>query len=261
MSCFVLVHGGMHGSWCWEKIVPRLGALGHRAITPDLPGMAAGDRTPPTSVTLAMQAETVAEAVDAAGEPVVLVGHSMGGIAISEAAERVPELLSGLVYLSAMLVPAGETMFGWVRHREQPFRGVGLSDDGALLVADPDRSPGVFYNTCGRDDVDRAVACLRPQPTKPGNEPLTVTTARFGSVPRAYVECLRDNAQPLAFQRFMQAALPCEPVFTLDTDHSPFFSAPDALTGHLVAAAVAFDRRAPISAAPIPDAMVAQPPA
>ena len=31
-------------------------------------------------------------------------------------------------------------------------------------------------------------------------------------------------------QRRMHGALPCERVFTLDTDHSPFFSAPDALS-------------------------------
>lgn len=239
MTCFVFVHGGMHGSWCWEKVVPRLEALGHRAIAPDLPGMAAGEPIPPKPVTLAMQAESVADAVRAAGEPVVLVGHSMGGIAISEAAERVPELLSRLVYLSAMLIPGGETMFGWVKHRKQAFTGVELSDDGALLLPNPARAAEVFYNSCGREDIDRAVARLRPQPTKPGQEPLTVTPERFGSVPRAYVECLRDNAQPLAFQRFMQAALPCDPVLTLDTDHSPFFCAPDALTDHLVAAAAA----------------------
>ena len=47
MAFFALMHGGAHGGWCWEEIVPRLEALGHRAVAPDLPfgdddGVAAG---------------------------------------------------------------------------------------------------------------------------------------------------------------------------------------------------------------------------
>lgn len=61
--------------------------------------------------------------------------------------------------------------------------------------------------------------------------PLQLSEDRFGRVPRAYIECLRDNAVPIALQRAMQADLPCGQVETLDTDHCPFFSAPDLLTG------------------------------
>jgi hypothetical protein len=52
-------------------------------------------------------------------------------------------------------------------------------------------------------------------------------------VPRAYIECTQDNAVPLALQRLMQADQPCTPVFTLETDHSPFYSAPDQLAACL----------------------------
>jgi hypothetical protein len=63
--------------------------------------------------------------------------------------------------------------------------------------------------------------------------PLRLTAERFGRVPRAYIETVYDNAVPLALQRAMQAALPCNPVVTLDTDHSPFYSAPGALADAL----------------------------
>jgi hypothetical protein len=50
-------------------------------------------------------------------------------------------------------------------------------------------------------------------------------------VPRAYIECLRDRAIPLELQRLMVAASPCR-VTSIDTDHSPLFSAREALCEH-----------------------------
>ena len=35
---FVLVHGAMHGAWCWEDVAARLVAKGHRVLVPELPG-------------------------------------------------------------------------------------------------------------------------------------------------------------------------------------------------------------------------------
>ena len=40
MATFILVHGAMHGGWCWERLVPLLEAQGHVAHAIDLPGSA-----------------------------------------------------------------------------------------------------------------------------------------------------------------------------------------------------------------------------
>jgi hypothetical protein len=68
---------------------------------------------------------------------------------------------------------------------------------------------------------------------------VTISDDRFGRVPRDYVKCLRDNAISLSAQRRMQAALPCRRTLTLDTDHSPFFSALHQLVTFLVGASSA----------------------
>ena len=70
---------------------------------------------------------------------------------------------------------------------------------------------------------------MRPEPLKPLVTPLRVTMERFGRIPRAYIECSQDRTITLGAQRRMQAALPCDPVLTLASDHSPFFSQPTAL--------------------------------
>ncbi len=89
MSTFVLVHGAWHGGWCWQLSAPMLEQVGHRVLTLDLPGLG-DDTTPVQNITLAAYSEAVARVVNAQPEPVILVGHSMGGVAITQAAELLP---------------------------------------------------------------------------------------------------------------------------------------------------------------------------
>jgi len=55
----VLVHGGLHGAWCWEHVLPLLREDGYTASAPDLPGMGQ-DRTPLPEVSLASTADFLA---------------------------------------------------------------------------------------------------------------------------------------------------------------------------------------------------------
>ena len=96
MSTYVLVHGSWHAAWCWYKIVPRLEQAGHRAIAIDLPGHGR-DGTPVGDVTMQHYVDAIGSAIDAAGEPVILVAHSRGGIAVTQAAEAHAERVRLLV--------------------------------------------------------------------------------------------------------------------------------------------------------------------
>lgn len=240
---YILVHGGLHGGWCWEHVVPLLEAAGHKVLAPDLPGMGA-DKTPLSSVTLASTADFVADLIRRQQEPVVLVGHSMAGPTISEAAERVPDRLLGLVYVAANLVPGGLSMAEAAGAMlDGVMSGVIPSDDGLSTTYESAAAFHSFYNTTDRREAERAIERLTPQPIAAVSEPLTVTAERFGRVPRAYIECLQDNAIPIDFQRRMQADLPCDPVITMDCDHSPFLCAPRELAQHLIAIERQFGER------------------
>jgi pimeloyl-ACP methyl ester carboxylesterase len=239
MATFLLIHGGAHTGRCWHAVVHRLVAAGHRALAPDLPGMGT-DRTPPQDVSLEMTGRFVADLARRQSGKTIVVGHSLGGLAISEAAEAAPEAIAGLVYVAAVLLPGGEAWMGkLMRDGELPER-LSLSEDGATLTVDPLLARELFYSGCDAADVQYALECLVPQPTRPMRDRLTVSSGRFGMVPRAYVETVHDKAFPLEIQRSQQAALPCRPVFTMHTGHSPFLQAPQELTAHLLAAASAF---------------------
>ncbi|HLY55217.1 MAG TPA: alpha/beta fold hydrolase [Stellaceae bacterium] len=237
MARFVLVHGACHGGWCWEKVVPLLIGMGHQAAAPDLPGMG-DDPTPQRQVTLALWADFVADIARNGRELAVLVGHSRGGTVISEAAERVPEHVLGLVYLTAALLPPGRPIMEALEGGTSSLTETATIDqEGIAMTLDPATARDAFYGHCDPADADRALARLCSEPLAPNTVPLTVTAARWGRVKRAYIECLDDRALTIETQRRMQAALPCDPVVSIDTDHSPFLSTPRQLAEHLVAIA------------------------
>jgi pimeloyl-ACP methyl ester carboxylesterase len=93
----------------------------------------------------------------------------------------------------------------------------------------------IFYGDCSDADIARAADRLVPQAMAMRRTPLPTTPARWGKVPRLYIHCLRDRALSIALQRRLVAAAPC-PTVELDTDHSPFYSAPDKLAELLAAA-------------------------
>ena len=227
---FVLIAGAWHGAWCWQKIVPLLEAQGHRVRTPELPATGA-DHSDPAAVSLESWARFVADAVGAEPEPVILVGHSRGGVIISRAAEIVPEKMRGLVYLSAYLLPAGGTLAESARADHDslvppnmvPAAGGITCNLRGSVVRD------ALFGLCADADYEYALTRMRPEPLKPLVTPLRVSEQRFGRVPRTYIECSQDRTITLAAQRRMQAALPCDPVLALASDHSPFFSQPAAL--------------------------------
>jgi pimeloyl-ACP methyl ester carboxylesterase len=222
---FVLIAGAWHGAWCWTKVTPLLEAQGHRVRTPELPATGA-DSTDPAGVTLELWARFVADVVTRETQPVTLVGHSRGGIVISRAAELVPDRLRRLVYLAAYLLPAGTSLADAARTDLEslvPPNMIPAADGHTCNLRAEVIRPALF-GQCTQADCEYALSRMTPEPLKPLVTRMKVTAPRFGSVPRAYIECLQDRTVTLAAQRRMQAELPCDPVLPIDSDHSPFLS-------------------------------------
>ncbi len=111
MSDFVLVHGAWGGGWVWDDLAGRLEKAGHPVTVVDQLPSAGTD--PSVLGDLIADAAYVAEVLDKCDEPVVLVGHSYGGMVITELA-RHPKVRHS-VYLAAFLPQRGQSlqsMFG-----------------------------------------------------------------------------------------------------------------------------------------------------
>ena len=229
-TTYLLIHGAWHGGWCWRKIVPLLEAEGHRVFAPDLPGHG-DDKTATATVTLESYTDRICEIACAQTEPVILVGHSMGGIAITQAAESCHERIGALVYLSAFLPCNGESLMTWASQDEDSMVNPSTIDpraDGAIGFK-PEYSREAFYGNCADEDVAFAQSRLVAQSGAPFGTSVQTSAERWGRTPRYYIECDRDRAITLKLQREMQKHSPCRQTFSIDTDHSPFFSAPTQL--------------------------------
>jgi pimeloyl-ACP methyl ester carboxylesterase len=236
VSTFVLVHGAYHGAWCWYRLKPELESRGHEVVTFDLPAHGI-DGTPYAEATLDGYVDRVCEAVDEAGEPPVLVGHSMAGMLITAAAERVPSEIDTLVYLTAYLPGDGESMLDQrseaslvTQHFEvDEERGVGWVPEPWLDEA--------FYADCGAEDRALARSLVRPEPIDPISTPVAATDERFGRVRRVYVGCTEDRAITPAQQEGAVEAHGVDRELTLEASHSPFLSIPGATADALETAA------------------------
>lgn len=238
MATFVLIHGSWHGGWCFDAVAVLLRAQGHDVIAPDLPGMG-GDGAALAAVTLAGWAEFAADLCrNAAQQPVILAGHSRGGLVVSQAAELAPKAIDALVYICAMMLPDGMSRadFKVLEEPNPAFDAiVSPAFDGAGTVVDAAKVPAIFAQISPPDRVAAAMARLVAEPHPPRSTPLRLTPERFGRIPRTYIECTADRTIPLSSQRRMQHLVPGAAVVTLDADHSPFLSRPHELAAALLA--------------------------
>jgi len=240
MATFVLIHGSWHGGWCFDPVRARLEAEGHEVIAPDLPGMG-GDESALRAVTLQGWADFAAGLCRGASQkPVILAGHSRGGLVVSQAAETAPEAIDALVYICAMMLPDGMSR-AEVKALEEPNPAfdaiITPVCNGAGTVVDPVAAPAVFAQLSPPDLVAAAMARLVTEPHGPRSTPLHLTKERFGSLPRTYIECSEDRTIPRSSQRTMQRLVPGAEVEVLYADHSPFLSRPEALATMLLNAA------------------------
>jgi pimeloyl-ACP methyl ester carboxylesterase len=223
VSTFCLVHGAWHGAWCWERLVPELHALGHRAIAVDLP-------CEDTSVDFSGYARVVESAL-ADEDDVVLVGHSLGGLTIPLVAAERP--VRHLVFLCA-LIPVPGKAFREQFATDPDILRPELSDHverdperGLSWWSDPGKAIASLYQDCTPADGRWAVAQLRPQATAPHVErcPLDV----LPQCERTYVVGRDDRAVNPDWSRRAAGERLGVAAVELEGGHSPFLARPAQL--------------------------------
>ena len=214
MTTVVLVHGAFHGAWCWEPVRSALDERGVANLAPNLP-----------LTGLDIDAATVAAMLDAVDGPVVLCGHSYGGMVISRAASGRSDV-ERLVYLCAVQVADDEEM-STIMQPTMLMEHLVPGDDGAMSV-DPDFAAACFYHDCDPADAAAAVAQLRPMSVGIGpsaGADADVPPAAWLTIPSTYVVCTDDRTVHPDTQRAM--AQHATDVVTWDTSHSPMLSRPE----------------------------------
>jgi len=206
----LLVPGSWHGAWAYDDVAERLSGAGVRVIAIDLPSNdgAAG---------LADDAAAIRTALDDIAEPTVVVGHSYGGVAVSEGAADSAHAV-GLVYLAAFMLERGESLLDAMQHQLPDW--ISLDEAAGSHIAT--RSEEVLYGDCSPEVATAAAQRLSRQSAAAIATPQTA--AAWHDLPSTYVICERDQAVPPPAQEAMSAR--AGTVHRLPASHSPFFSRP-----------------------------------
>lgn len=230
-SPIVLVHGAWSDARTWANVVPVLTEAGHRVLAIDLPGHG-HDPTPAGNVSLADYGKRVAEVLKDTGRA-VLVGHSMGGMAISAGAELAPKLVRKLVYIAAFLPRNGQSLLDLIKLQTNPgLRDcIRPADTAGATVLDPANVGDVLFQDATADQKKHALAQLTAQPNRAQTDAIVLSPARFGQIPRAYIRCEQDRTVTPALQSLMIKHTPCAEVFALETGHVPQLTRPAKLAG------------------------------
>jgi pimeloyl-ACP methyl ester carboxylesterase len=225
------VHGAWETSDVWSEVEGELKADGHRVIAGNLPGRP-GNPLPAPEATLDGYRDAVLTAMRDEQAPVILVGHSFGGVTIANVAEAAPELVKTLVFVAAYVPVDGKSTFALAQSDADSAIGMHLRpDEERAVVAVEEQARGEIFINDGSDEQKAALSsALVEEPLPPLGTPVHVTSARFGAADKVYVHTTRDRAISPGFQAQMASSTAVRLSIDIDTGHSPFVTAPGPLT-------------------------------
>ncbi|MBS7527487.1 alpha/beta hydrolase [Fusibacter paucivorans] len=222
----VLIHGAWDTSKTWGRLTPFLEEYGHRIVALDLPGHGE-DETEIKDQTMKTYVDAVEKAIQALEGRIVLAGNSMGGTIISNVAERIPQKVKKLIYITAFMLKDGQSLNGtdgsgiipvnWRAHSEDGLTAkfvetIFIEGDRKQTINKPRIKPPVMY-----ESIDALTSKVQ------------VTEMNWGQIPRYYVKCTKDIALPPPIQQQMIDALPCHAVYEIESGHSPQIQKPAEL--------------------------------
>jgi pimeloyl-ACP methyl ester carboxylesterase len=226
MTTFVLVHGGGHGGWCYQRVTPLLRAAGHEVYAPTLTGL--GERkhllrpeidldTHVTDVVLLLEYEDLRD--------VVLAGHSYGGMVITGAADRAGPRIAHLVYLDAAHPRNGESLADVSPGMMALAHGDMRTVDGVELVLFPDSRAIPYLGVEDPADLAWLKSKITPHPWKCFVSKLRLRDeAAVRRIPRTNINCTRMLAASNAESRARQ--LDGDRNLEIDTGHDLMITEP-----------------------------------
>jgi len=239
VKTYIIVPGAWSAPYAWDHVKTSLENAGNKVIVVQLPGHGA-DQTPPQGLTLDVYKNFVIRTIDSLGGKVVLVGHSFGGVVISDVAESIPLKIEKLVYIAAFVPLSGQSCLALATTDTTSVLGNGLvpSADGLTLGVVQNEIVPSFIQDGTTDEQNLVLANFKAEPLIPLTNPVSLTTANYGSVPKIYIKTLMDHAVTPILQNRMLAATPSfSSVLSINTGHSPFLVKPDSVAILLTAAA------------------------
>jgi pimeloyl-ACP methyl ester carboxylesterase len=234
MATYVLVHGGGHGGWCYQRVARMLRSGGHEVHAPTLTGL--GERShlvgPQVDLDLHIRDVTAVLHYEDLHE-VILVGHSYGGMVITGAADRAADRVGRLVYLDAANPVNGQSLLDVAGPVVEAARPYGTIVDGVELVLLPAPDAGAMYGVTDPADLAWMADRLTGHPWKCFEQPLRLTNeAALRSIPQYHIVCTSTLAT--RDPELMEKARAAGRLWDIDTGHDLMITEPQAVADTLL---------------------------
>ena len=217
----VLVHGAFVDGSSWAKVIPMLQAKGYHVTAVQLP-----------LTSLADDAATTKRAIARENGPVILVGHSWGGVVITEAGMD-PKVV-GLVYVAAFAPEQGEPAGALGKnYPPPPALAAPIVDEKGFMTLSVDA-----FKKFGSDlpEAEAAVACATQGPINAASFGVAVAGAAWKTKPSWYIVSALDQAIAPDQERFYAKRMKATTT-ELKASHVSMLSQPTAVTAVIVDAA------------------------
>ncbi|XP_010244542.1 PREDICTED: methylesterase 17-like [Nelumbo nucifera] len=246
---FVLLHGIGGGAWCWYKLRCLMESSGYKVTCIDLKSAGIDPSDPDSILSFDQYNQPLVDFLShlPQDQKVILVGHSAGGLSVTDAIYKFPKKIGMAIYI-------GATMLRWGFQTDQDIKdgapdlsefgdvyefGYGLGRDhpptSAIIKKEYQRK--IIYHMSPQEDSTLALMLLKPGPL------LALLGARLiegigaDDITRVYIKTMHDQVIKPQQQEAMIQKWPPSTVYTLESDHSPFFSSPFMLFTLLLKAA------------------------
>ena len=209
----ILVHGSWVDGSFWSKVIPILQNEGHRVIGAQLPLQSLAD-----------DVATVERAIESVGGPTILVGHSYGGIVISNAGYNNSNV-TGLVYLAAFAPDEGESLGTFLPADSLP-PGFLVIDSAGFAIINPD----LFHQALAQDtnvtESNILAAVQKPMNLAILNE--TSGPPAWKQLPTWYQVSEADQVVPPDAERMFAERINAT-TLSLNSSHAAALSHPDEI--------------------------------
>ncbi|MCF6402556.1 alpha/beta hydrolase [Chitinophaga filiformis] len=184
---YVLVHGAWHGGWCWQRVSSQLREHGGIVYTPTLSGLAEHKNILSPAVNLETHISDIVNLIEMEDlHNVILVGHSYAGTVIAGVADRIPERLSKLVFLDAILPENGQSAFSIQPEAVQDAMSKAAEKDSGLTIP---AWPAETFGVSKPADASWVNARLSGHPFRTFTQKLTLQHPYGNHLPLIYIAC------------------------------------------------------------------------
>jgi len=233
-NTFVIVPGAWQGPSAWQSVKADLEAKGQNVILIQLAGHES-DQTDPSTITMDVYRDQVVSAINKVNGKVILVGHSLGGMIVSAVAEEIPAKIQRLVYIAAYVPVSGQSLLDLAQTDAGSLLTPALSfPTPYTLDVTHSQITNIFIQDGTTAEQNLVLTNYKVEPAIPFTQPVTLTTANYGTVSKYYIHTEQDHAITPDLQNRMVTAAGIKNTYQLNTSHSPFLSKPDSVTTMLL---------------------------